>query len=48
MLDKDLKRGRGGAISATTWERILNVFIGQITFNNQAYKKSPRVEGVRL
>jgi hypothetical protein len=48
MLDKDLKRGRGGAISATSSERILTVFIGQITFNNQAYKKSPRVEGVRL
>jgi hypothetical protein len=29
-------------------ERILSVFIGQITFNNQASKKSPRAEGVRL
>jgi hypothetical protein len=26
----------------------LSVFIGQITFSNQAYKKSPRAEGVRL
>jgi len=32
----------------TTSERILSVFIGQITFSNQAYKKSPRAEGVRL
>jgi hypothetical protein len=29
-------------------ERTLSVFIGQITFNNQASKKSPRAEGVRL
>ncbi len=48
MLDKDLISDRGGAISVTTSERILNVYIGQITFNNQAHKKSPRVEGVRL
>jgi hypothetical protein len=48
MLDKDLIRGRGGAISVTTWERILNVYIRHITFNNQAHKKSPRAEGVRL
>jgi hypothetical protein len=32
----------------TTSERILSVFIGQITFSNQACKKSPRAEGVRL
>ncbi len=32
----------------TTLEIILSVFIRQITFSNQAYKKSPRVEGVRL
>jgi hypothetical protein len=32
----------------TTSERILHVFIGQITFSNQAYKKSPRAEVVRL
>ncbi len=32
----------------TTLERILSVFIGQTTFSNQAYKKSPRAEGVRL
>jgi hypothetical protein len=31
-----------------TSERTLNVFIGQITFSNQAYNKSPRAEGVRL
>ncbi len=29
-------------------ERILSVFIGQITVSIQAYKKRPRVEGVRL
>jgi hypothetical protein len=26
----------------------LNVFIGQIIFSNQSYKKSPSEEGVRL
>jgi len=29
-------------------ERILSVFVRQITFSNQAYKKSPRAEGVNL
>jgi hypothetical protein len=32
----------------TTSKRILHVFIGQNTFSNQAYKKSPRAEVVRL
>jgi hypothetical protein len=32
----------------TTSERILSVFVGQVTFSNQAYKKSPRAECVRL
>jgi len=32
----------------TTSERILSAFIGQIIFSNQACKKSPRAEGVRL
>ncbi len=31
-----------------TSERTLSVFIGQITFSNQAYKKSHRAQGVRL
>jgi hypothetical protein len=31
-----------------TSERTLSVFIGQITFSNQAYKKSPRAQDVRL
>jgi hypothetical protein len=35
-------------LTVTTSERILSVFIGQITFSNQAYKKNPRTEGVRL
>jgi hypothetical protein len=35
-------------LTVTTWERTLSVYIGQITFSNQAYKKSPRTEGVRL
>jgi hypothetical protein len=30
----------------TTWERTLSVFIGQITFCNQAYKKSPRARAL--
>jgi hypothetical protein len=33
---------------STTSERILSLFIGQITNSIQAYKKSHRVEGVRL
>ncbi len=32
----------------TILERILSVFMGQITFSNEAYKKSPKAEGVRL
>ncbi len=31
-----------------TSERTLSVFIGQITFSNQPYKKSRRAQGVRL
>jgi len=31
-----------------TSETTLSVFIGQITFSNQAYKKSPRAEDVGL
>jgi len=34
--------------NVTTSERTLSVFRRQITFSNQAYKKSPRAEGVRL
>jgi len=32
----------------TTSQRILSVFIGQITCSNQASKKSPKAKGVRL
>ncbi len=39
---------KGSAKTITTSERILSVFIKQITFSNQAYKKSPRAKGVRL
>ncbi len=33
---------------AKTLKKILNVFIGPITFNIQAYRKSPKAKGVRL
>jgi hypothetical protein len=38
----------GSANYVTTSDRTLSVFIGEITFSNQAYKKSLRAEGVRL
>jgi hypothetical protein len=34
--------------NVTTSERTLSVLIGQITFSNQSYEKSPRAQGVRL
>jgi hypothetical protein len=36
----------GCCVYVTTLERILSVFIRQITFSNQAYKKSPKAEGL--
>jgi hypothetical protein len=34
--------------NVTTSERTLSVLIGQITFSNRSYEKSPRAQGVRL
>jgi hypothetical protein len=45
---KRLSRSYQSLEVVTTSERILHVFIGQITFSNQPYKKSPRAEVVRL